>query len=153
MDQNTSESWVERIIQQARDRGMFDDLAGKGRPIDWADESLVDDEWIMAFRLMREHGFAPEWIELQKEIRAELDAARDAILAAWQRREQRLNQARDEQRRHIESEWQLARRRFADAVSELNARISDFNLIVPLAHLQKAVIDVEDELAQLGITV
>ena len=151
MDQNQRAAWVERAIQDARDRGLFDNLEGEGRPIDWADESLVDDEWITAFRLMREHGFAPEWIELQKEIRVGLDKARDAVRAAWLWRQQRLLQAQEPRQRHIESEWRRARERFAAAVSELNASISDFNLVVPLTHLQKTKIDVEQELARMGI--
>ena len=86
---NRWESWVEKAIQDARDRGLFDNLEGEGRPINWDDDSLVDADWAMAFRLMREHGFAPDWIELQKEIRAEVEKARSAVLNVWLWRRQR----------------------------------------------------------------
>jgi len=153
MDRNSGSGWIERAIQDARDRGLFDNLEGEGRPINWADESLVDEEWITAFRPMREHGFAPEWIELQKDIRIELDKARNAVSTAWLWRRDRIAQTRELQRSTIESEWRRARVQFAEAVSELNSRIADFNLIVPLVHLQKPMIDVEQELAGLGIDV
>ena len=151
MEGNSWESWVERAIQDARDRGLFDNLEGEGRPINWDDDSLVDEEWAMAFRLMREHGFAPDWIELHKEIRAELEKARGAVSAAWLWRTRKLANARSAQRRTIESEWHRARTRFAQTIFELNERIADFNLIVPIAHLQKIRIDTEQELAALGI--
>jgi DnaJ family protein C protein 28 len=151
MDGNSWESWVERAIQDARDRGVFDNLEGEGRPINWADDSLVDEEWAMAFRLMREHGFAPDWIELQKEIRAELEKARIAVLNAWLWQRQKLAGAQETQRRYIDSEWRRARAQFTSTITELNGRIADFNLIVPIAHLQKAKIDAQQELAALGI--
>ena len=153
MNRNNRSGWIEKVIQDARDRGLFDNLEGEGRPINWADESLVGDEWITAFRLMREHGFAPEWIELQKVIRLELEKARKAVSTAWLWRKDRLDQADEPQRRYIESEWRRARAQFSETASELNTQISDYYLIVPLIHLQKPMIDVEQELAGLGIGV
>ena len=148
---NRWESWVEKAIQDARDRGLFDNLEGEGRPINWDDDSLVDADWAMAFRLMREHGFAPDWIELQKEIRAEVEKARSAVLNVWLWRRQRLSDAREAQRRTIDSEWRRARAEFASTIAELNVRIADFNLIGPFAQLQKIKIDAEKELTALGI--
>jgi len=67
VDQSNWQSWIDKIIQEAQERGLFDNLEGQGWPINWEEESLVDEEWAMAFRLMREHGFAPEWVELQRD--------------------------------------------------------------------------------------
>jgi DnaJ family protein C protein 28 len=151
MDQSERLSWIDKVIQQAQKEGLFDNLEGAGRPINWEDESLVNEEWLMAFRLMREHGFAPEWIELHKEIGQELTRAREAVLRAWHWRQERLANARGEQRRYIDAEWRRARTAFVEAVGGLNARITDFNLIVPITRLQKFKLDVDQELASLGI--
>jgi DnaJ family protein C protein 28 len=151
MNQKEPQNWIDKTIQDARERGLFDNLEGAGRPINWEDESLVDEEWLMAFRIMREQGFAPEWIELQREIRFELEKARGAVLSAWRWRQERLPDAKETQRRYIEGEWQRAQVAFAERVAELNAKIADFNLIVPIARLQKFKIDVNGELAELGI--
>jgi DnaJ family protein C protein 28 len=151
MKQGGWQNWVEKAIQEAQDRGLFDNLEGTGRPINWEDESLVDKEWLMAFRIMREHGFAPEWIELHKEIGEELKKARAAVLRTWHWRQERLPGARAEQRRYIDGEWQRARTAFAETVAELNARIADFNLVVPVPQLQKFKLNLSEELAALGI--
>ena len=151
MDPTSFQNWLERTIQEAQERGLFDDLEGAGRPINWEDESLVDEEWLMAFRLMREHGFAPEWIELNKEIGAKLKKAREAVVRAWDWRQERLPGAREGQRRYIEGEWRRARAAFAETVAELNAKILDFNLVVPIPGLQKFKLDLDQELAALGI--
>jgi hypothetical protein len=151
MERGSWQSWIDRAIEEAQERGLFDKLAGAGRPINWDDESLVDEEWLMAFRIMREHGFAPEWIELHKEIGEELRKAREAVLRAWQWRQERLPSAREQQRRYIDAEWRRARDAFAEVIIELNVKIADFNLMVPVAQLQKFKFDLEEELAALEI--
>jgi hypothetical protein len=151
MEQDNRQTWLEKAINEAQEKGLFDNLQGAGRPINWTDESLIDDEWLMAFRIMREHGFAPEWIELHKEIGAELRTAREALLRSWTWRQGRRPGAREAQRRYIDAEWQRARATFATSIAELNAKIADFNLKVPIRGLQKLKLDLAEELAALGI--
>ena len=150
MDQMARQTWIERILSEAQEKGLFDNLEGAGRPINWADETLVQNEWLMAFRIMREHGFAPEWIELHKEIGEGLKKAREALQRAWRWRQERLPGAGEGQRRYVEDEWRRARSAFAETVAELNAKIADFNLLVPVASLQKFKLDVAEEVASLG---
>jgi DnaJ family protein C protein 28 len=143
MDQRDRSNWIDKTIQAAQERGLFDDLEGAGRPINWEDESLIDDDWVMAFRIMREQGFAPEWIELHKEIDGELEGAREAVSRVWLWRKERLIGARESQRRAYAT--------FAETIVELNGKIVDFNLIVPIARLQMFKLDRKQELADLGI--
>lgn len=151
MPQSRRQTWIDSVIRKAQQEGLFDDLEGSGRPINWEDESLVDGEWVVAFRIMREHGFAPAWIELHKEIGKEIEKAREAVLTVWRWRQERLQDARAEQRRYIDAEWRRAHLAFAEVVAELNIKIADFNLMVPVADLQKFKLDVAQELAALGI--
>jgi DnaJ family protein C protein 28 len=153
MDQSNWQSWIDRAIREAQERGLFDNLEGVGRPINWEDEALVDEEWVMAFRVMREQGFAPAWIELHKEIGAELKKAREAVLRAWRWRQERLPAAGERERRYVDAEWGRARAAFVEAVTELNKKIADFNLQVPIARLQKFKLNVAQELADLGIDI
>ncbi len=151
-DSPAFESWVDRQIRRAMEAGQFDDLPGAGRPIDWQDESLVDETWLMAFRLMREHGFAPQWVELHKEIRAELEKAGQTVARAWRWRQERLAEpagANDEH--YVDLQWARARAAFAETLTELNRKIADFNLQAPAVSLQKLKLDLENELARLGI--
>jgi hypothetical protein len=151
LDESTRQKWIDRVIREAQGKGLFENLEGEGRPINWEDESLVDQDWLMAFRIMREHGYAPEWIELHKEIGEELKRAREAILQAWLWRRERLERSGEMDRRYIEVEWRRARAGFSDAITELNAKITDFNLLVPITGLQKFKLNFAEELAALGI--
>jgi hypothetical protein len=145
--------WIDKTIQDAMEAGHFDNLPGAGKPINWEDESLVDDVWLMAFRIMREQGLAPAWIELHKEIVAEIETSRQALLRSWLwRQEQLAGGPRESQRRYVESEWQRACTAFAETVAELNAKISAFNLQAPVARLQKFKLDAAQELAAIKAT-
>ena len=55
-------------IRQAIDRGDFDNLPGQGRPLKLEDLSHVPPELRMAYKLLKNNGFLPEEMELQKEI-------------------------------------------------------------------------------------
>ncbi|HYF80132.1 MAG TPA: DUF1992 domain-containing protein [Symbiobacteriaceae bacterium] len=63
--------WMEEIIEQAMRRGDFDDLPGKGKPLDLErdepDPYAREGSWSVN-RVLRQNKAAPLWIELQKSI-------------------------------------------------------------------------------------
>lgn len=61
---------AEQRIREAMARGEFDDLQGKGRPLDLAYLENVPPELRAAYTLLRNAGFAPPEVELRKEIAA-----------------------------------------------------------------------------------
>ncbi|MDF2631310.1 MAG: hypothetical protein K0R39_5141 [Symbiobacteriaceae bacterium] len=67
-----SVGWMEEIIQQSMRRGDFDDLPGKGKPLDLErdepDPYAQGGSWIVN-RVLRQNKAAPLWIELEKAIR------------------------------------------------------------------------------------
>ncbi len=90
----TRETYIERMIREAQERGEFDGLSHHGRPLA-RPTGPGAGEWELAFSMLRNAGMAPPWIEADKEcrrIRAERDAlherARDAspVSHSWYRR-------------------------------------------------------------------
>lgn len=75
----TWESLVDRQIREAMDEGKFDDLPYQGQPLPREDDAFAG-EWAMAYRMLKNAGVAPPWIEADKDCRALLDR-REAILA------------------------------------------------------------------------
>jgi len=59
---------VDAIIREAMARGEFDNLPGKGRPIDLTAYFDSPEEVRMAYALLKSAGIMPEEIELLKEI-------------------------------------------------------------------------------------
>jgi hypothetical protein len=68
---------IEQRIQDAMSRGEFSDLPGKGKPIEHRpeldDAYVFNDEDKFAHKILRNHGFAPPWIEQDRSIRQDLE--------------------------------------------------------------------------------
>ena len=72
---------AERHIQQAVQRGEFDDLPGAGKPLVLDDDALIPDELRAGYRLLKNAGYLPPELQFNKDMKeAEqlLACARDA---------------------------------------------------------------------------
>ncbi len=88
------ESPLDKILREARERGEFDDLPGKGKPIQWEDEALVPEDQRLANRLLKHNNFTLDWIELGQELDHEYEKARkDLELARSECAAGRLDEA------------------------------------------------------------
>jgi hypothetical protein len=80
------ESWIERQIREAQERGEFDDLPGAGKPLRGLDEPH-DELWWVKEKLRREEGTVlPPTLLLRKEAAAAREAAGRASSEAEVRR-------------------------------------------------------------------
>jgi hypothetical protein len=70
---------VEAIIKEAMERGEFENLPGKGKPIDLTAYFDTPEEVRLAHALLRNAGMAPRQVDLLKEI-AELKQIFPALL-------------------------------------------------------------------------
>jgi hypothetical protein len=69
------ETWVERQLREAAERGAFDDLPGAGRPIPDLDKPH-DELWWVKQKLRRENfSYLPPTIALRKQAEEALEAA------------------------------------------------------------------------------
>jgi DnaJ family protein C protein 28 len=149
---------VERQIAEAQERGEFDDLPGKGKPLDLMENPFADPGWRMAYKILQDHGFTLDWIELDKGIRAELEACRGQLLQSKHWYEQSMAQLGYQESRWAEAErirvqytWEQALEIFADQVAQINKKIELLNLKVPLVSLQRLKISIDEEKRKLGI--
>src|SRR2546426_10173165 len=77
------ESLIDQKIREAIAQGEFDNLPGKGEPVDLSENPFEDPELRLAHRMLRNAGFAPSWIEERKDIDAEFVIARTNLERAW----------------------------------------------------------------------
>jgi hypothetical protein len=69
------ETWVERQLREAAERGAFDDLPGAGKPIPDLDKPH-DELWWVKQKLRRENfSYLPPTIALRKQAEEALEAA------------------------------------------------------------------------------
>ena len=60
---------VERKIKEAEEKGEFDDLPGKGKPLSKDDYDSVPDDLRIAYKILKNSNCLPPELELRKEIR------------------------------------------------------------------------------------
>jgi hypothetical protein len=73
--------WIaEQRIEEAMKRGEFDNLPGKGKPLNLDEDMTVPEHMRMANRIMKNAGVAPPEVSLRKEmnnLKEELARTRD----------------------------------------------------------------------------
>jgi hypothetical protein len=149
------QSWLDQQIREAQERGDFDDLPGKGQPLDLTPNPYARDRE-MAFKILKDAGYAPEWIELDKAIRSRLQKARATLARSWEFHGARLRELADgsdsgseAEREQVRAGWQRAVAAFGQEVADINHDIADLNLKVPGSRFQRPKIDVTREVARL----
>jgi DnaJ family protein C protein 28 len=139
---------IERIIQNAIERGAFENLRGKGKPLNLSENPLVAKEWRMAYAMLEQEGFALPWMEDRKEIEKELQEAQAVLKRTWDWRAAKNAQGDDSPL--VENEWRKARARFSEVVVGLNKRIDAYNVQVPKDVFYRPRISLEQEMAELA---
>jgi DnaJ family protein C protein 28 len=139
------ESLIDQKIREAMERGEFDDLPGKGQPVDTSENPFEDPELRLAHRMLRNAGFAPSWIEERKDIDSEFENARNELSRVWTVLQNALG---TENERGATARWEQALTSFRKQAGELNRRIVAWNLKVPAAGFQRWLIDIEKEVSQ-----
>jgi hypothetical protein len=62
------ESAIEQIIREGMARGDFDNLKGKGKPLNLDDYFNTPEDVRMGFSILKSNDFVPEEVERLKEI-------------------------------------------------------------------------------------
>ncbi|MGW1377772.1 DnaJ family domain-containing protein [Streptomyces sp. NPDC002446] len=82
----TFETWVDKQIREAAERGDFADLPGAGKPLRHLDQPY-DEMWWIKEKMSREHlSYLPPSLALRKDAEDALKAAADAPTEAALRR-------------------------------------------------------------------
>jgi hypothetical protein len=84
---------AEERIQEAQREGLFDNLPGKGKPLNLDEDNAVPEDLRLSFKILKNANCLPIEMELRKEIynlRQLLDAAIDPETRRELRRELNL---------------------------------------------------------------
>jgi hypothetical protein len=149
------ENAIERQIREAMDRGEFDAPRAKGKPVDLNENPFTPQEWRLAYKVLKDAGLAPDWIEQDKAIRREMDALSLWIVqqAQWHRKQFARMKKLTPRKMIAECERLLGIRErtcetYRQRASALNRLIDTFNLQAPSARLHHARILIQDQVDQ-----
>ncbi|KAM6448376.1 dnaJ homolog subfamily C member 28 isoform 1-T4 [Liasis olivaceus] len=136
------ERLVEDLIQESMAKGDFDNLSGKGKPLQkFSDCPHIDPMTHNLNRILIDNGYQPEWILIQKEIRETIEKLRKAIVAS-------RNKLGDPVTAQKEKQWKKVCEEFRENIKTLNKRINDFNLVVPILSRQMVHFNADKEIAR-----
>src|SRR5260370_37845419 len=127
---------IEDGIQDARELGEFDNLPGKGRPLNLTQDPLLDPLTAIVHRILRENCVLHPLIEARKTIEADQQQIRSELARAWG----------VYRHSHSEEAWQEALRTFRAQVKDLNRQIRIFTLKTPSPALHGLALDAEREI-------
>ncbi len=137
-------------IRDAVERGEFDNLPGRGKPLRVAGD--LADAATMGAKLRSNAGFGTPWNDLGREIDEGTRRAVAEIERAHRRRIVAQRAASGDPASN-ENQWRRALAQFQNQIDELNRKILKFNLLVPrqLPHLHRVRLRAEILLQPLGI--
>jgi hypothetical protein len=144
------ESRVEREIHEAQKRGEFRRLKNEGRPVDLRRNPNVKPDMEMAFKLLKDAGFAPDWIEADKAARTAVQQWRASLRQAWREHQETIVRIKRGLRPYTdmalaEREWQQDQRRLREALVEVNRLVDALNLRAPTTSTQRLRLDFDYE--------
>ncbi len=138
---------VNKQIEEAMERGEFANLPGEGKPLKLDTNPFLTPQARMANRLLKENGFAPRWIELEKEIKQEKAQLERVIINLKARRKrlaaiiQQHPHRREVVSRTFEHERARGIAQYSEKLENLNRKIQRVNLLMPTRNRQHASIN------------
>ena len=130
---------IEDVIREAMERGEFDNLPGKGKPLSLTQDPLLDPMTAIVNRILRDNGVSHPLIEARRTMAAERDATRSELKRAW----------RVYQSSRSEEGWQEAVRTFRARVKDINRQVRIFNLKAPSPVLHGLAMDADAEIRKV----
>ena len=138
---------VNKQIEEAMERGEFANLPGRGKPLKFDTNPYLTPQARMANRLVKENGFVPRWVELEKEIKREKAQLEKLLTNLKGRRERLAAIIQQHPHRHktvsqsFEHERARGIERYTEKLEKLNRKIQRVNLLMPTRNRQYASIN------------
>ncbi|XP_010423695.1 PREDICTED: dnaJ homolog subfamily C member 28 isoform X3 [Camelina sativa] len=111
---------VEQRIWHSMEEGHFENLPGKGKPLNLHTNPHADPAEDTLYRILNKNGFAPEWVELNKEIRNKAKEWRVSLKKAWTMKLEENQSGWEERSDLLEKE-----------LKQINNMVFRYNLIAP----------------------
>ena len=141
---------MDRLINDARSEGKFDNLRNEGRPLT-LDENPHAGDKALAYKLLKDNDFTLPWIAERRDLLQDLERWRGKLQRFWKKysvewRTATTPEIQGMQRhrwRHMVAEWEKE-------LDAFNRRLEVINLQVPTQSLALVPLDMDAELRRIG---
>lgn len=111
---------AEQKIWHAMLEGQFENLPGKGKPLNLSTNPHADPAEDTLYRILAKNRCSPEWVELNKEIRNRISEWRSVLKRAWGMK-----------CKGNSHEWNECSEALKVQIGDINGKVFRYNLIVP----------------------
>jgi DnaJ family protein C protein 28 len=150
----SEEEWrdaVNKAIEDAMSQGDFDNLRGKGKPLNLDRDPYVPEGYGLAYDLLKNNDMAPGWIGDRGELLRDIERWRSRLRETVARFAKDLEGADAATAERVRSRWLVQRRVLQDEVDGLNKRVVDVNLAQPIVSLEIFKLRLDEELRRAGL--
>jgi len=141
---------VGALMKKAMEQGEFDNLEGTGKPLDLDEKPFEQTELHMVNKILKDNGYAPYWIELNKEINT-LRANLDQEVEYFKKYTQIV--LSEKRSAWAISRYEQKKKRFyhqcRESLAEISKKILDYNLHCPVSTLGRSNLDIEVEMRRI----
>ncbi|WP_420630545.1 DnaJ family domain-containing protein [Candidatus Leptofilum sp.] len=135
---------IEELIQDGFEQGHFDNLPGKGKPLNLNKNPYAAD-MELANELLKENDLPPVWILQRNEILAKVARLRAEIERQWTWHQREFGVASVNKDR-LTISWDDYCLKWIEEIAELNKAIDAFNLKRPFENMEIFKLTIENEL-------
>lgn len=137
---------MDDLIEDGRRRGLFDDLPGRGRPLN-LDKHVYEGGNSLANQLMKDNDVRPAWLSHRLDVVAKVEGLREEIGRAWERYREAFERAHgDSHRPALTLGWDDNCQRWQETMDGLNKEIELYNLKRPSGQPEIYKLRLADEL-------
>jgi hypothetical protein len=130
---------AERKIQEAIEEGKFDNLPGKGKPLNLDDDPFTPPHLRLANRILKNAGVLPDWMQVEQEMeRTRQENARtfERLKKEYPRRRERVDSPKalgdpDKRKREFAAWHARVRVEYLSSLKRVNTDITKLSLLAP----------------------
>lgn len=140
---------MEDLIEDGRRRGLFDDLSGKGKPLE-LEQNFYEGSNALANQLMKANAIRPAWLSLRLGLTDKIDAHRADMQRTWERYSDAIGHSHS--KTHLQSlalGWEDVIQRWQQTIIQINKEIDTYNLKRPQGQRELLKLRLEDELRRI----
>ncbi|HRQ40449.1 MAG TPA: DUF1992 domain-containing protein [Chloroflexota bacterium] len=137
---------MEELIQEGVEKGMFDNLKGKGKPLDLKSNHFEAGQEL-AHSILKENDLPPAWIMERNLVLADTAELRAEIERKWTWHVERFTAVTTAtERDSLTLSWDDACLKWTAQIEKLNKRMDSYNLKRPLANMELFKLNLDAEL-------
>jgi len=147
-----AEEWqdfISQAIEEAMREGAFDNLPGKGKPLNLNENPNEPPDMAMANKILKNNDTTPPWIGDRKKLLEDIEILRQEMAQRWTLTREDWAQSNADRER-LTRRWSQQIATWTAQIAKLNSRILNLNLILPIWRMELLRLHLTDELARIG---